>query len=162
MSSEMEPRNNENRMILMCDLEKCTGCRICEYVCSFEKEKSFDLKKARIKAVRFNPTLSGALACTLCNEALCVKACPTEALTKSQRGTVVVDRKKCVRCGWCVYACDVGAVFYDSEQNVPIVCDLCDGKPKCMEVCPEEALKFEPVDEIITKRTISRIRNILH
>jgi indolepyruvate ferredoxin oxidoreductase alpha subunit len=35
-----------------CDDDKCVGCDICEYACSFEKEKVFNPLKSRIRSVR--------------------------------------------------------------------------------------------------------------
>jgi len=152
---------NQAKRILICDLKKCTGCRICEYVCSFEKEKNFDLTKSRIKVIRRDPILVGAFACSLCNDATCIKACPTGALTKLENGGIVLDGEKCVRCGWCIYACDIGVIFYDSDKHIPIICDLCGGQPKCVEFCPEEALKYEPLNNVIMKQSISYLKNIL-
>ena len=34
------------------DMAKCTGCRVCEAVCSLVKEGEFNLVKARGKVVR--------------------------------------------------------------------------------------------------------------
>lgn len=152
---------NQTKMILICDLKKCTGCRICEYVCSFEKEKNFDLTKSRIKVVNRDPTLVGAFTCSLCNNATCVKACPTGALSRLENREIVLDKDKCVRCGWCIYACDMGGIFYDSSNHIPIVCDLCGEQPKCAEICPEEALKYESLDNVIKKQSISNLRKVL-
>ena len=38
-----------------CDPQKCVGCDICEYACSWEKEKVFNPLKSRIRAIRLDP-----------------------------------------------------------------------------------------------------------
>ncbi|TRO44108.1 hypothetical protein E2P42_01790, partial [Candidatus Bathyarchaeota archaeon] len=35
------------RKFVSVDTEKCVGCQICEYVCSFTKEKAFNPMKSR-------------------------------------------------------------------------------------------------------------------
>jgi len=42
------------------------------------------------------------LKCTRCYE--CIKACPTAAISKNQKG-ITIDRKKCDRCGKCAEIC---------------------------------------------------------
>jgi indolepyruvate ferredoxin oxidoreductase alpha subunit len=41
---------------VQCDSDKCVGCNICEYACSFEKEKVFNPLKSRIRSIRINQT----------------------------------------------------------------------------------------------------------
>lgn len=41
----------------------------------------------------------------------CTSVCPTDALTLSEEGTLVLEEKKCVLCGNCLEACSVEAVI---------------------------------------------------
>lgn len=34
-----------------------------------------------------------------------------------------------------------GGLLFDPQGN-PIICDLCDGSPRCVEVCPNDAIKI--------------------
>ena len=36
------------------DYKKCTGCRMCEQICVFSREKKFNPRKARIKVFPFD------------------------------------------------------------------------------------------------------------
>ena len=36
----------------------------------------------------------------------------------------------------------LGNVSFDTETNKATKCFLCDGKPKCVEACPAEALNY--------------------
>ena len=134
---------NMVNQFISCDTEKCTGCDICEYVCSAEKEKTFNPTKSRIRAIRLNPLLNVAMTCRACLDAPCVVACPKEALSQSKANRVInVDEDKCDGCGWCIEACQYGAITLHSATRKAMICDTCNGEPKCVEECPESALTF--------------------
>lgn len=140
------------RKFVSADPDKCVGCCVCEYVCSFEKEKVFNPLKSRIRTVRLHPLINLAVTCRLCEDAPCVAACPRDALEQSEEtGVILVDEEKCNGCGWCIEACDYGAITLHPEKRVVVVCDLCDGEPKCVEWCPEEALDFVTRDILAQK-----------
>lgn len=129
------------------DPDKCVGCRICEYVCSFEKDKVFNPLRSRIRVIRIYPNINLSITCRLCEDAPCVKACPRDALAQSKEtGLIMVDEDACNGCGWCIEACDFGALTLDPDKKIVMVCDLCssrpDKKPQCIEWCPEEALSL--------------------
>ena len=142
------------RRFVAADPEKCVGCCVCEYACSFEKEKAFNPLKSRIRAVRLHPLINLAVTCRLCEDAPCVAACPRDALEQSEEtGLILVDEDKCDGCGWCIEACDYGAITLHPETRVVVVCDLCQDKPQplCVEWCPEEALELTTVDLLAQK-----------
>ncbi len=63
------------------DHTKCTGCRICELICSMVKESSFNPKKARIKVHLVGiPEVPVPVISRLCDECggepICFKYCP--------------------------------------------------------------------------------------
>jgi TPP-dependent indolepyruvate ferredoxin oxidoreductase alpha subunit len=136
-----------------CNSDKCVGCDICEYACSFEKEGVFNPLKSRIRSVRMNITFNSAITCKACINAPCVAACPEEALTQSlQTGVVTVDQSKCKGCDWCIEACKYGALTLHPTTKKPQICDTCGGEPKCVPACPESALSLvgRPNDKIVT------------
>jgi TPP-dependent indolepyruvate ferredoxin oxidoreductase alpha subunit len=138
---------------VQCDSDKCVGCDICEYVCSFEKEGVFNPLKSRIRSVRMNVTFNTAITCKACINAPCVAACPEDALNQSkQTGTVTVDEAKCKGCDWCIEACQYGALTLHPTTHKPLICDACGGDPKCIPACPESALSLMPKsdDKIVT------------
>jgi TPP-dependent indolepyruvate ferredoxin oxidoreductase alpha subunit len=136
-----------------CDPLKCTGCVVCEYACSMEKEQVFNPLKSRIRAIRLDPLSNAAIACRACKEAPCVTACPEKALMQSgETGVVMVDEDKCNGCGWCIEACEYGAITLHPNTQKVIVCDVCNGEPACIQFCPEGALNLsgKTTDKIVT------------
>ena len=149
------------RRFVSIDPNKCTGCGLCEYVCSLEKNGFPNLALSRIRVIRLTPMLNTALTCRFCNGPPCVEACSREALRQSERGNlIIVEEEKCDGCGWCIQACPYGGLIMDPYKNVVAVCDLCDGEPKCIDFCPEEALELASDDETADKTLISAIENL--
>ncbi len=144
--------NTVNEFI-SCDTDKCIGCQVCEYACSAEKEKVFNPTKSRIRTIRLDVLSNIAITCRSCKDAPCVNACPKKALIQSEETHVIsVDEAKCDGCGWCIEACEYGAVTLHPQTRKAIVCDACNGDPQCIEACPESALTFRgrSNDKIVT------------
>jgi len=149
------------RKFVSADPDKCVGCCVCEYACSFEKEKAFNPVKSRIRVVRLAPVINMSVTCRLCEDAPCVTACPRDALTQSKEtGVIMVDQDKCNGCGWCIEACDYGAIMLHPDKKVVFVCDLCEGTPKCVEWCPEEALDFVTKDVLAQKARLTAVKKL--
>ena len=137
---------------VVCNPDKCLGCGICEFVCSAIKDKSLDPSFSRIRQVNFEPIGSMAIACLLCEKPPCVPVCPMEALLKDEKGVIRVDEYKCNGCGWCIHACKFGAITLHPTKRLAMTCDLCDGDPECVKLCPfEGALIFATVEEVAYK-----------
>lgn len=135
-----------------CDPDRCIGCNICEYACSVEKEKTFNPVKSRIRAIRLNPLSNIAVTCRTCKDALCVAACPKDALRQTESGIVKVDEEKCDGCGWCISPCQYGAITLHPETRKAMLCDTCEGAPECVQWCPEGALSYKgkTTDKVVT------------
>jgi TPP-dependent indolepyruvate ferredoxin oxidoreductase alpha subunit len=144
---------NSVNQFLYCDPKKCNGCVVCEYVCSMEKEKTFNPVKSRIRAVRLNTVSNVAMACRKCEGAPCVTACQKDALKQSiENKTIIINENNCNACGWCIQACEYGAITLHPNTKKVLICDTCDGKPECVKWCPESALslKGKTTDKIVT------------
>ncbi len=144
---------NMTNQSINCDNEKCVGCDICEYACSFEKENVFNPLKSRIRSVRVSQTFNTAVTCKACLIAPCIGACPEKAISQSMKtGTIIVDEQKCKGCDWCIDACQYGSITLHPNSHKAMVCDLCGGDPKCIPACPEGALSLtgKTNDKIVT------------
>ena len=152
----------QKRKFVSVDPGKCIGCGICEYACTVEKgEGVWNPLRSRIRVVRMAPVFNFALTCRGCDDAKCVKACPERALSQSEStGLLIIDQTKCKGCDWCVQACDHGGITIHSETGKSIACDLCEGEPKCIESCPEEALEIVESDEAAEKRFNDAFANL--
>ena len=152
---------NVSKKFVAVDPSKCTGCSLCEYVCVLEKNEAvLNPLRSRIRVVRITPAFNVAIACRFCDDAPCVKACPREALTQSEKGIIIVNEARCDSCGWCVPACPYGGIAVHPDKNSVLVCDLCDGEPKCVEFCPEEALELVTGNEEANKKWMAAIERL--
>ncbi|MEM7383729.1 MAG: 4Fe-4S dicluster domain-containing protein [Verrucomicrobiota bacterium] len=95
------------------------------------------------------PTLSFLpLICMQCQDAPCLKACPTEAIGRLDDGRVVIDEDSCCGNKACVSACPYGAIFINDDSNKAEKCDFCTHRtevglvPACVASCPTDAIRF--------------------
>lgn len=153
----------QDRKFVSADPEKCIGCTVCEYACSVTHEKTFNPTKSRIRALRLGPINNLAVTCRHCEEPACVAACPRDALTQDENtGVITIDKDKCNGCGWCIEACDYGAMMLHPETKTVYVCDLCKekGEPQCIKWCPEEALTLVTSDVLAQKARIGAVKKL--
>jgi len=147
---------------VVCNSDKCLGCGICEFVCSATKDKSLNPSFSRIRQVNFEPIGSMAIACLLCEEPSCVAVCSRDALLKDEKGVIRVDEYKCNGCGWCIRACEFGAITLHPTKKAVMTCDLCDGDPECVKHCPfEDALTYATIEEVAHKLRKEAVDNML-
>lgn len=142
------------RQYILCDPDKCTGCRICEFVCSAVKEGRFHQELSRIRVAQPSLTIVMSISCRFCENAPCITSCPRDALSMDEEPpTLKLDKVRCTGCGWCIEACDFGAIALDRRSKSVVVCDLCHGlpEPKCVEMCPKEALSLSTSEVVAQK-----------
>lgn len=155
--------DNAKGMILA-DPTRCVGCQRCELACVEYNDGKAQPSQARLKiarAVNFGlngptggPNMQGAWGnglvvqgvCRQCPHPVpCATACPEDAIVLDQgTGARVVDPKRCVGCRLCQRACPFDMIVFDEERQTASKCFLCNGKPKCVEACPAEALRYVP------------------
>ena len=127
---------------LLVDAEKCSGCRLCEMVCSFYHETKFSPRLTRITVIKDDKYgLDYPVFCHRCDPCPAIATCPTDALSKTEFGVIQLNTEACTGCGACVDTCVFDAVKLD-ESSKPLLCDLCEGEPVCVERCPTRALAF--------------------
>lgn len=128
------------------DYKLCTGCRLCEVICSLTNEGKISTALSRIKVYSFPPGIDVPIVCVQCERASCMEVCPQNALERDEKTHAVkVSVKKCVGCGLCIEACPAKAIFMHSEKKTVIKCELCGGNPQCVEICPANALSLVKV-----------------
>jgi carbon-monoxide dehydrogenase iron sulfur subunit len=139
--------------------EFCIGCHLCEVYCQLKHAGTKDLVKAFKRESPPLPRLrvdergvvSLSVRCQHCEDAPCVQACLTGALSRdSESGMVEVDEEKCIGCWTCLLACPLASIKPDIEHKKALKCDLCQGEeiPVCVANCPNEALVYVEVPEV--------------
>jgi carbon-monoxide dehydrogenase iron sulfur subunit len=137
----------------------CIGCHLCEVYCRLQQARSKDLVKAfKRESPRPVPRLrveekgliSLSVRCQHCDEAPCIQACLTGALTRDPVSKLVtVDKERCIGCGTCLLVCPLGVIGQDTERGTMLKCDYCQGEeiPVCVANCPNEALVYMEVPD---------------
>ena len=80
------------KKVIIVDADACTGCRVCELVCSMTKQGEYNPRKSYIRVIGNNdfgvylPALK--TECDYCGK--CVEWCPTEALKISEPGAAAI------------------------------------------------------------------------
>ena len=127
--------------VLSFDAERCTGCYICEEVCSKTWFKAVDRDKSAIVIRDGDGPLLSSLYCVQLGD--CINVCPTEAIYRDKRGIVRIRRKLCVGCLSCIGFCPYLAMLHHREHSIPFKCVACG---KCADECPADALEIVEVE----------------
>ena len=140
------------------DLRKCIGCHACTIACKAEHEIPVGVNRCWVKTVEkgsfpetqrfFFPVL-----CNQCDDAPCVRICPTNALFKRRDGIVDLNGDSCIGCRACMEACPYDQLFIDPNTHTAEKCNFCANRvenkllPACVSVCPTECRIFGDLDD---------------
>jgi carbon-monoxide dehydrogenase iron sulfur subunit len=130
---------------VMCiNIDNCTGCQSCVVACSMSKARVFSPTFSRVSVLKIESRcLSIPIICEHCDAPPCQTVCPVDAISReSDTGIVRIDVDRCVGCERCKWACSLSPETIKIHSNKAILCDLCDGKPACVEVCQPKALQY--------------------
>jgi len=131
--------------MILCDVQKCVGCRMCEVACADFHYGAISPVLSRMRVAKIEEIgIDLAVACVGCAEKPCLE-CPTEALSVGTDGQICLDKELCTGCEECVEACPIGAIGF--HDDMPLFCDLCGGTPACEMICPTEALALDKQSE---------------
>jgi len=113
-------------------------CNACIEVCPNKTPSGV----TAIKKVKQSDGTYSITACNQCSQPECVPVCSTEALIRNEQGVVELDPELCIGCGACVDVCAYEGIQYDPDWQKAVKCDYCQGKPKCVEACPNGILSW--------------------
>ncbi len=151
-----EHRLDYKRAFMLIDLNRCTGCHSCSVSCKTEHEVPLGNFRMRVRYLERpdRPTLAFLpLLCMQCQDAPCLKACPTEAIGRLDDGRVVINDEKCCGNKACIAACPYGAISINEETSKAEKCDFCTHRteiglaPACVASCPTDAIRFGDLDD---------------
>ncbi len=86
--------------------------------------------------------------CNQCEKAACTQVCPVSATYHTPGGVVLVDKDRCMGCGYCVQACPYEARYIDHATGTADKCTWCYHRivkglpPACVLNCPTGARTF--------------------
>jgi Fe-S-cluster-containing dehydrogenase component len=125
-----------------------------------------DIKKEEIDRAFFVPKL-----CNQCESPPCVQVCPVGATYQVPDGVVLVDRKWCIGCGYCIMACPYGVRFFHPVYHVAEKCNYCYHRitkgmtTACVAACPFDARRIgnikdpnDPVTKIIMTERVGILK----
>ena len=158
------------RLAFYYDSSMCSGCKTCQIACKDKNDLPLNVNWRRVYEVTGGDWLQKkkawisevyaynvSMACNHCEDAICVKNCPTNALYKREDGIVMIDADKCIGCKYCAWVCPYGAPQFDEVKGVMTKCDMCadyvdEGKnPTCVDSCPMRTFDFGDYDELKEK-----------
>ena len=162
---------------IMVNPERCLGCHTCELACAVAHTRSGSLfgavlggeplvpreRVVQVGAARF-PT-----QCRQCEDAPCVKVCPTGATFRTESYTAV-NASLCIGCRLCMMVCPFGAIHLASAaadgrvKRAATKCDLCVGRPNgpaCVESCPTRALSLTTPRDVVESKLRSSSEKFL-
>jgi benzoyl-CoA reductase subunit BamC len=134
------------------DVDKCSGCRACEVICSAfhstEKYSSNNPARARIRVIYdplsdiYVPVYAGDYA-------------PAECAGRDQ---YTIDGKEYEECAFCRASCPSRDVFKEPDSGLPLKCDMCEDdppqeEPLCVQWCLNGALIYEEREEEVEEET---------
>ncbi len=157
------------RYAMAVDTKKCVGCSDCVIACQTENNVPHGFARDWVVEVTSGtyPSLEIEIRserCNHCDNAPCVRCCPTGASHIVEGGIVLVEPGKCIGCGACITSCPYDARYSHPDGHVD-KCTFCEHRvkdgngPACVEVCPTKCLYFgdldnprSPVSEVLKLR----------
>jgi len=152
-------------------IDRCVGCRSCELACAVEHSRSKTLfgaisevprPKKRVY-VEYIEHRKVPFLCRHCEDAPCVKACRTRALSQDPVTRIVTHNPdRCIGCWLCAMTCPYGMINREEERRIAVKCDRCPEReePACVNACPTKALVFTEEQEfskLVRRETLSKL-----
>ena len=133
--------------VLLLNEKMCAGCSSCAFACSLTHEgfAAPHLSRIKVDNIRYAEWDNLAKPCLQCEDPLCMRYCPCNAIYVDKKtGARVIDEKLCIGCQECMHHCpfDPPRIVYNKEKMKAYKCDLCGGDPECVKSCPFGALTY--------------------
>ena len=176
-----------SRFGLLIDMSRCNGCYGCFMACRDEHcgNDHLPYSAAQPYAGHFwmrlvqrergsYPKVKTAyfkILCMHCDEAPCIARHP-DKVYKRPDGIVIIDPLKAKGAQDLLDSCPYNAIFWNEGTAIPQKCTMCAHlldqgwkEPRCVEVCPTNALMFGDMDDplsAVSKRLAEEKGEVLH
>lgn len=144
---------------MLIDTKNCIGCYACRMAC--QRQNGLD---PEIDYIRYEEREEGVLPhvlhetvplqCMHCEDAPCVKVCPTGATYETEDGIVRVDEERCIGCRYCMAACPYQVRVHNKVTGAVEKCRLCAVDAfkggttcSCVEACVTGCRIFGDLDD---------------
>jgi len=126
-------------MKFLCDTKRCIECNGCVTACSNANASALTWGSQRRRVVTLNDGKPGeasiSVACMQCSDAPCMAVCPANCFYYTDIGIVLHNKKTCIGCGYCFYACPFGAPQFPMHNTFGSrgkmdKCTYCAGGPE--------------------------------
>ncbi len=152
--------------------DRCVGCRSCTMACAvahsagktlFSAISETPAPKSRLYVQSVAPDKKVPLVCRHCEEAPCMFACISGAISRTADGVVVTDEDKCIGCWTCVMVCPYGVIGRHLQTHKAYRCDRCPDRdrPACVDACPTGALVYDTVPGYAADARVHASRELL-
>ena len=146
------------RLGFVLESDSCIGCHACTVACKSEHDVPIGVNRTWVKYVETGsfPNTGRSftvMRCNHCDDAPCMKICPTSALHRTGNGVVDFDDNICIGCKACMNACPYDAIYINPDTNVANKCNFCNHRvevglePACVVVCPTHAIVSGDLDD---------------
>ena len=118
-------------MRIKVDPKKCSGCHLCEMVCSLYHLGVINIERSAIRIQKddLGTSLNTPVLCRQCKETKCLQG--EEEMKDSEKKKFIWRRIRAERCPF-----NGLSVLEENAYH----CDLCGGKPQCVKVCTPNAI----------------------
>lgn len=154
---------------MVIDLNKCIGCKSCTITCKMEhsvRPGGFRTWVNSEESGRYPKVTRFFLPrlCNHCENAACVRVCPTGASYRDpDYDSVQIDKKRCIGCRACINACRYGSRYFNWYREktadvariggTPDKCTFCAHRvkeglvPACVNTCVAGARIFGDLND---------------
>ena len=120
-AASAEDLSKNKKLAMVIDLHRCTGCGGCVISCKSENnvQKGNRWADKIVKTTGKFPDVKFEFIPTLCNHcqnAPCVKICPTGAMHKGYGNITMHSPEKCIGCKMCISKCPFGVISFHKEE----------------------------------------------
>ena len=118
-------------MKIKIEKEKCSGCHLCEMVCSLFHVGTLNIEKSAIRVEKddLDSSLNTPVVCRQCGKMKCIEK--EEVDEAAEKNRFLWDKRR-------VKACPLRALF--AFGDTAYHCNLCGGDPQCTRVCTTGAI----------------------